>query len=255
MERAEWLKRMRSLAEALYDHAGPLYWASYGTYPNELHLEYLRKFLAQIPGPGAVLSAGCGAGRYDGYLLDAGHQVTGVDQSTGMLAKAREHFPVEQYPQLRYEKIGLQEIASHPEYHAAFDGVICLDALEHVSPEDYPAILRGLADALKPGGVLYITSEPAEGAEPGEVEGAYERAIAQGLPVVYGEIADQVESTWAKIEPIKGYIPDEVSDVAVYHYLPPLKQVQDWVRQAGLVILEEQSGKWYHHILARKPAA
>jgi trans-aconitate methyltransferase len=36
-------------------------------------------------------------------LLEAGHSVVGIDQSAGMLARAREHFP-----KVRYEKIGLQ---------------------------------------------------------------------------------------------------------------------------------------------------
>jgi hypothetical protein len=27
-------------------------------------------------------------------------------------------------------------------FHAAFDGVICMDAMEHIYPEDYPGILH-----------------------------------------------------------------------------------------------------------------
>ena len=30
MERAEWLKQMRSMAEALYDQVSPQYWVSFG---------------------------------------------------------------------------------------------------------------------------------------------------------------------------------------------------------------------------------
>jgi hypothetical protein len=43
--------------------------------------------------------------RYDGILLEAGHSVVGIDQSAGMLARARERFPA-----ARYEKMGLQEM-------------------------------------------------------------------------------------------------------------------------------------------------
>src|SRR5512136_3151002 len=105
MERADWLKQMRSKAEALYDQLSPQYWVTFGLYENETHRAYLQKFLERVAPGGAVLSAGCGAGRYDGLLLDAGHPVVGIDQSAGMLARAKEHFP-----QVRYKKMALQEM-------------------------------------------------------------------------------------------------------------------------------------------------
>jgi hypothetical protein len=30
--------------------------------------------------------------------MEAGYSVVGIDQSAGMLARAREHFPIEQFP-------------------------------------------------------------------------------------------------------------------------------------------------------------
>lgn len=86
MERAEWLKQMREKAEALYDRFSPLYWRSYGLYPNETHREYLQKFLERVAPHSTLLSAACGAGRYDGMLLKAGHSVLDIDQYAGMLA-------------------------------------------------------------------------------------------------------------------------------------------------------------------------
>lgn len=79
--------------------------------------------------------------------------------------------------------MGLQEM----DLREAFDGVICIHAMEHVCPEDWPGIVRKFREALKPGGVLYFTVD-VTGAD--ELEGAYERAKAQGLPVVFGEVAD-----------------------------------------------------------------
>jgi 2-polyprenyl-3-methyl-5-hydroxy-6-metoxy-1,4-benzoquinol methylase len=102
-----------------------------------------------VPPCSVLLSAACGAGRFDGVLLEAGHSVVGIDQSAGMLARAREHFPG-----ARYEKIGLQEM----DFREEFDGAICMDAMEHICPEDWPVILRGFQAALKPGGVLYFVS-------------------------------------------------------------------------------------------------
>ncbi len=247
MERADWLKQMRSKAEELYDQFSPLYWVSFGFYENEAHRRYLQKFLGLVGQPGLILSAGCGAGRYDGFLLEAGHSVVGVDQSAGMLKQAREHFPAERFPQARYEKMGLQEIA----YRETFDGVICMDAMEHVSPEDYPRILRKFQEALKPGGVLYFTMDRAD---PGELAQAYQRARAKGLPVVPGEVVDEVDEASARVKAAGQEVPVEAADAAVYHFYPSLAQARQWIDQAGLAIEAEGLGSGYHHFVARKRA-
>jgi SAM-dependent methyltransferase len=242
MERAEWLKQMRDKAEALYDRVSPEYWVKHGLYPNETHREYLHKFLGRLAPHSGLLSAACGAGRYDGLLLEAGHSVVGIDQSAGMLARAREHFPA-----VRYEKVGLQEM----DFREAFDGAICIDALEHVCPEDWPGILQRFHAALKPGGVLYFTVEVAEA---DEVEAAYQRAKARGLPVVPGEVADGVDEAYAGVMALGPSVPvpDELLGGAVYHYYPPLEQVRAWLGQAGFAVEEEGTGHWYEHFVVRK---
>ncbi len=246
MERAEFLKRMRSLAESLYDHFAPYYWDQWGSYDEEAHRKYMAKFLDLLgpPAPACqsvILSAACGAGRFDGILMEAGYSVVGTDQSAGVLARAREHFPVEQYPQLRYEQIGMQEMALDPAFHGKFDGVICMDAMEHICPEDWPGIVRGFQVALKPGGYLYFTADVRDAAE---VRASYERALAQGLPVVYGDIADQVEEAARR-----ALETGEVVDECVYHYSPPLEQITTWLEQAGLAVVEIGQESVYHHII------
>jgi SAM-dependent methyltransferase len=241
MERAEWLKQMREMTEALYDHVSPEYWSKFGLYENKTHQGYLQKFTGRIGRSGTILSAACGAGRYDGILLEAGHNVIGIDQSAGMLRRAKEHFPA-----ARYEKMGLQEI----DFLEAFDGAICMDALEHVCPEDWPGILKRLREALKPGGLLYFTVEvPDEG----EVQASYERARAMGLPVVLGELADEVAASYEKVkaENPQG-MPGELEDVTVYHYYPSREQVREWIEQAGLVIEETGTGNGYDHYIVRR---
>jgi 2-polyprenyl-3-methyl-5-hydroxy-6-metoxy-1,4-benzoquinol methylase len=251
VERAEWLKKMRSMAEALYDHEAPLYWVTWAIDDSdiEIHREYLQRFLELVARPGDILSAACGAGRFDGILSVAGHRVLGIDQSAGMLAQAREHFPQETFPRLRYEKIGLQEM----DFHAAFDGAICMDAMEHICPEDYPGILCAFREALKPGGILYFTAETLETAvEDGEdLEKAYAKARAQRLPVVPGEVVDEMDSAYpqamSQLE-----VPDEVSHNAVYRFYPPLEQVRAWIKKGGLLILEEGHGSALHHFITRE---
>ncbi|UCC17019.1 MAG: class I SAM-dependent methyltransferase [Dehalococcoidales bacterium] len=228
MERAEWLKQMRDKAEKLYDLIAPQYWVDIGLHQDESTLKYLRNFLGRIPPHGNLLSAGCGAGRYDGVLLEAGHRVFGIDQSEGMLARAREHFP-----EARYEKMTMQDL----EFREEFDGAICIEALEHVFPEDWPGIMRGFSNALKPGGVLYFTADLAGGRE----KAAYERAKAMGYPVVLGEVADQVEELFEQMVESGGKA--KTVDENVYHYCPPVEQVREWIEKAGMAIEEEEVRK------------
>ena len=239
MKRVDWLKQMQQKAETLYDQVSPQYWVTFGLGENETHRAYLQKFLGRVAPGGAILSAACGAGRYDGLLLDAGHPVVGIDQSAGMLARAREHFP-----EVQYEKLGLQEMG----FHEVFEGTICMDAMEHICPEDYPVILRGFQKALKPDGMLYFTADRAESPD-FELEAYYQRAKALGLPVVFGEVADEVayEQAMAQRE-----VSGEQADIAVYHYYPPLEKVREWIDQAGFAIEEEGEGSGLHHFIVRK---
>jgi SAM-dependent methyltransferase len=223
VERAEWLKKMRAMAEALYDHGAPAYWEKFGLYPDATHRQFIEKFLGRLGAQSAILDAACGAGLYDGLLLEAGHRVLGIDQSGGGLARAREHFPQDRFPGLRYAKIGLQEM----DFQAEYDGAICMDAMEHICPEDWPVIL------------------------------------ARFLPVVFGEVADELDELYAQAMALEALDPRALSgerlDLSVYHYHPSMQQVRAWLDQAGLaieeeLIEEEGTGEGYAHLLARKNA-
>jgi len=153
-----------------------------------------------------------------GLLLDKGHSVVGMDQSQGMLDRARAN-----YPTVRVEKVGLQEMA----FDEVFDAAMCMDAMEHVFPEDWMSVLGNFQRALKPGGYLYFTLELADA---DEVEAAFGRGQVLGLPIVHGEWADE----------------------EAYHYYPPLEQVRAWLWQAGLDAIEEAEGDGYQHFVTRK---
>jgi 2-polyprenyl-3-methyl-5-hydroxy-6-metoxy-1,4-benzoquinol methylase len=136
------------------------------------------------------------------------------------------------------------------DFKSRFDAVICIDAMEHVFPEDWPEIVAAFHQALKPGGWLYFTVEVADVAE---VKLSYDHAIALGLPVVPGEIADKVEPACEKILQMDLQdIPDELADEAVYHFYPALEQVRDWLSKAGFILQAEGLGHWYAHFLAQK---
>ena len=84
MDRTAWLRDMRRDCEEKYDKVwAPLYGeGKTGLYDNTTHLQFIHEFLNLLPEQGAILDAACGAGRYDGMLLEAGHDVLGIDQST-----------------------------------------------------------------------------------------------------------------------------------------------------------------------------
>jgi 2-polyprenyl-3-methyl-5-hydroxy-6-metoxy-1,4-benzoquinol methylase len=218
MNRLDWINEMRREAEERYDTWwAPTYAEKWGTYSNTSHLEFIRKFLSRLPRQSKILDAACGAGRYFSNLLDEGHIVMGIDQSQGMLASAKAR-----YPNVEVEKVGLQEMT----FSNVFDGVVCMDAMEHVFPEDWPLVLDNFHRALKPQGNLYFTVEIADERE---IEAAFIKGQQSGLPVVYGEM--------------------EASDV--YHYYPSMIQVREWIQQTDFTVIEEGEGDDYHHFIVR----
>lgn len=222
MDRIRWLREMQRDCEEKYDNYAPLYWEKYGLYSNITHQQFLQEFLSHLSSNSTILDAACGAGRYEPFLLEKGHSIIGIDQSQGMLARAQERFP-----SVKYEKIRLQDIT----YQGIFDGVICMDAMENVCPEDWALVLNNFHRALKPYGYLYFTAETLENADENEIKQAFDRAQQASLPVVYGEFPDE----------------------EVYHYHPTNQEVKELAQQAGFEILREANGEiWYFHILLRK---
>jgi SAM-dependent methyltransferase len=225
MDRVTWLKEMRRDCEEQYDTRwAPLYGEKWGLYSNLTHQLFIREFLGHLSQYCTILDAACGAGRYLPYLLEKTHAIIGIDQSQGMLDRAKAKFP-----DVRFEKIGLQEMT----YWDVFDGAICMDAMENVCPEDWMFVLSNFHKALKPKGYLYVTVETIENADENELKQAFEKALQAGLPVVFGE--DPGEDT--------------------YHYHPTNQQVREWIQLAGFEILKEGNGEiYYYHILVQKKA-
>lgn len=94
---------------------------------------------------------------------------------------------------IRYEKMAHHEL----NFQNEFDGATCIDTLDHVFPEEWPVILHRFREALKPGGILYFTVGDASMTD--GLEESYERAKAQELPVVFGEVVDELEECFEKV--------------------------------------------------------
>lgn len=219
MDRSVWLAEKRRLCEQRMDTLfAPDYDEHWGRI-DPTHERMMTSFLELCPPQCVILDAACGTGKYWPLILRSGRGVVGIDQSQRMLDNALAKFPW-----VPVEKGGLQELP----YRDAFDAVTCMDALENISPEDWPLVLDNLCHALKAGGHCYFTVELAD---PADIHAAYLAALEQGLPVVAGEMA-----------------------LAGYHYYPSLDQVRAWARAANFRVLTEAEGDGYHHVIARRIA-
>ncbi|MFD0783404.1 class I SAM-dependent methyltransferase [Micromonospora azadirachtae] len=93
---------------------------------------------------GLDVCCGTGAGmRVLGALCHG--QITGVDFSTGMLARARD-----QHPEASWVRADARALP----FDEDFDLVVTFGALGHFLPAERPALFDGMYRALRPGGLL-----------------------------------------------------------------------------------------------------
>jgi ubiquinone/menaquinone biosynthesis C-methylase UbiE len=221
MNRATWLTDRRAAIVATYDRGAREY--DQHEYPSDTQREWVSRLVERLPVNSLVLDAPCGTGKYFGIVASAGHRITGVDQSAGMLQQARARGIAESL-----EHLSLQDLS----YVHRFDAVLTIDAMENVPPEEWPIVLANLHRALRPGGLLYMTVEEITAAE---IEDAFAALLDQGVPAVRGEVIE--------------------GNVAGYHFYPGPQRVREWFAAEGLEVLEEgfkqENGWGYRHFLLR----
>jgi SAM-dependent methyltransferase len=217
MDRHVWLadvmRRKLERFDVLY---APVYDRSWGRI-GESHAFYVNRVVDSLGGGGVILDASCGTGRFFSMILGAGCRVLGVDWSEGMLERCRAKFPHAETDLRQLQHLGFERV---------FDGVICVDALENLPPEDWPLALLGLHDAAKPTALVYLTVELATD---DDLEAAYTTARAKGWPVVPGELADDDS----------------------YHFYPERAAVRAWLGDTGLEVVEQSDDDGYWHLLCR----
>src|SRR5438045_3741867 len=111
LERALWLIEKRSINEQRMDtEFASIYDKEWGATIDVTHRIMVEHFLKLCPPSAVLLDAACGTGKYWPILLEHGADITGVDQSRQMLARA--HL---KYQHVIAAHLGLQEIRYLPE--------------------------------------------------------------------------------------------------------------------------------------------
>lgn len=106
-----------------------------------------------------VLDAACGQGRFARHFAHRGCSVYGMDINKEMLVVAREK-ALEQNLTDRITYIEGDIEAPLITKHTAFDVIVCMDALDHMT--DINCAITNLVSVLKKGGVLAITYTSSE---------------------------------------------------------------------------------------------
>ena len=152
---------VRKLLRTVANH-DPAYYDMYAD-PHEacfarLYVERIAHAAAEagIRQPATLLEAGCQAGRLVVPLAQRGFRVTGIDTSGFALRRARRHAR-ESGVAAAFRRGDLLEVLRRTP-GCAYDVVVCAEVL-YLAP-NFREMVRALAGAVRPGGLLCISHRP-----------------------------------------------------------------------------------------------
>lgn len=143
-------------------------------------------FIAHLVPGARVLDAGCGSGRDSRAFLEMGYQVEAFDASSEMVRMASQHSG------LAVKQMTFSDVDATDRY----DGIWCCASLLHVEAHALPQVMSTLAQALKPGGIWYVSFKYGE--QEREKEGRHFSDLTEsGLTALVSPLPDvQVVSMW-----------------------------------------------------------
>ena len=117
--------------------------------------EIRTRFCAGLPAGALILDFGCGSGRDTKAFLEAGYRVEAVDGSEELARKAS------QYTGIPVKQMLFQELDAVSRY----DGIWASASILHLPMEELTDVIRKIAAALRPKGVLYTSFKYGEAEE------------------------------------------------------------------------------------------
>jgi 2-polyprenyl-3-methyl-5-hydroxy-6-metoxy-1,4-benzoquinol methylase len=151
-------------------------------------------FLRELPRGGSILDAGCGSGRDTKAFAERGYRVTAIDASPTLVRRAAA------FTEQQCKVLVFQDLAFRDEY----DGIWACASLLHVPKRDVPDVLNRFTQALKPGGVLYISLKEGQGERTEEDGRFFNYYTADAFREVITGVATLRELPFCPTEEIRG---------------------------------------------------
>ena len=132
---------------AAYEQIADVYVAQRDQFKSQ---RYLERFAELVPEGSSILDVGCGGGLpVDGFLIDRGYQVHGIDLSSRMIELALANVP-----QATYELANMSELQPS---QFTVGGIVSLYAIFHTPRERHAELLGTFASFLPSGGAMLIS--------------------------------------------------------------------------------------------------
>jgi 2-polyprenyl-3-methyl-5-hydroxy-6-metoxy-1,4-benzoquinol methylase len=135
------------------------------------------------PNSSRTFDAGCGNGGFSIFAARAGNQVVAASFLSSEQESARRRAAMLGVTGIDFRIIDLREIEDHHDELGAFDQIICLETIEHVSNDE--GLVKSLAAMLKPGGQILL-STPYDAHRPLYTEAREPSPVEDGSHVRYG---------------------------------------------------------------------
>ncbi|MBU3916564.1 class I SAM-dependent methyltransferase [bacterium] len=115
---------------------------------------FLDSFIQHVEDGSLVLDVGCGSGRDLLWLKEKGYRVLGFERSKGLAELARNTSGAE-VVEGDFEKYNFNSLA--------VDAALMSASLVHLPHKKLQSVLRNIAGAVKPGGVIFISVKEGTG--------------------------------------------------------------------------------------------
>lgn len=122
---------------------------------NSFQKLYFDSLIKVLPQKSNILDLGCGTGMpFDSYLIDKGHNVTGIDIAENHIKEAENN--------IKKGTFILGDYTKHKFKKNSFNAVISLYSIFHIPKEEHQDIIKMIYEYLTKDGCLLITMGVSE---------------------------------------------------------------------------------------------